>query len=159
MVKRKVKKFHKIFCTDCKRRIEVDIGVKAILCGSCTMKKMLKEYGVPKGALPKQDKGPAKPPGWHFYKEFVDKDGTVYHKGVEQPELKDTKKPTKIKPIKKKAKALSDNDKLKKQREIFKEIEKSKKALSTLIKAGKKRGKVGLQKKITKLQKEVRKYL
>jgi len=48
---------------------------------------------------------------------------------------------------------------LKKQREIFKEIEKSKKALSTLIKAGKKRGKVGLQKKITKLQKEVRKYL
>ena len=33
--------------------------------------------------------------------EFVDKDGTVYHKGVEQPKLKGTLKPTVIKPKKK----------------------------------------------------------
>jgi len=159
MAKRKVKKFHNIFCTGCKQRMEVDITVKAILCGNCTMKKMLKEYGVPQGALPKKNKGSVKPPGWHFYKEFVDTDGKVYHKGIEQPKLKDTKKPTKIKPIKKKAKALSDNDKLKKQGEIFKEIESNRKELSMLVKEGKKRGKVGLQKKILKLQKEVRKYL
>lgn len=159
MVKRKAKKFHKIFCTGCKQGMEVDINVKAVLCGNCTTIKMLKKYGVPKAALPRQARGPVKPPGWHFYKEFVDKDGTVYHKGVEQPELKDTKKPTKIKPIKKKAKALSDNDKFKKQREIFKEIESNKRKLSAIIKAGKKRGKIGLQKKITKLRKEVRKYL
>jgi len=44
--------------------------------------------------------------GWHFMKEFVDEDGNVYHKGKEQPDLKGTLKPTKIKPAqKKKAKA------------------------------------------------------
>ena len=33
--------------------------------------------------------------------EFVDKDGNVFHKGVEQPKLKGTLKPTKVKPKKK----------------------------------------------------------
>ena len=42
-----------------------------------------------------------RPAGWHFMNEFVDKDGTVFHKGVEQPDLKGTLKPTKIKPKKK----------------------------------------------------------
>ena len=47
-----------------------------------------------------------RPAGWHFMNEFVDKDGTVFHKGVEHPDLKGTLKPTKIKP-KKKAKRRS----------------------------------------------------
>ena len=34
--------------------------------------------------------------------EFVDKDGNVFHKGVEQPDLKGTLPPTKVKPVKKK---------------------------------------------------------
>ena len=29
-----------------------------------------------------------KPRGWHFKKEFIDSEGNVYHKGVEQPHLK-----------------------------------------------------------------------
>ena len=29
-----------------------------------------------------------RPAGWHWMKEFVDKDGTVYHLGKEQPKLK-----------------------------------------------------------------------
>ena len=33
--------------------------------------------------------------------EFVDKDGNVFHKGKEQPDLKGTLPPTKIKPKKK----------------------------------------------------------
>ena len=32
--------------------------------------------------------------------EFVDKDGTVYHKGKEQPKLKGTLPPTEVKPRK-----------------------------------------------------------
>ena len=47
-----------------------------------------------------------RPAGWHFMNEFVDKDGTVFHKGVEQTDLKGTLKPTKVKP-KKKAKRRS----------------------------------------------------
>jgi len=35
-------------------------------------------------------------------KEFVDKDGTVYHLGKEQPKLKGTLPPTKVTPPKKK---------------------------------------------------------
>ena len=43
-----------------------------------------------------------RPAGWHWMKEFVDKDGTVYHLGKEQPKLKGTLPPTKVKPSKKK---------------------------------------------------------
>ena len=38
-----------------------------------------------------------RPAGWHFMNEFVDKDGNVFHKGVEQPELKGTLPSTKVK--------------------------------------------------------------
>ena len=39
-----------------------------------------------------------RPSGWHFMNEFVDKDGTVYHRGVEQPKLFGTLPVTKVKP-------------------------------------------------------------
>ena len=42
-----------------------------------------------------------RPAGWHWMAEFVDKDGTVYHKGKEQPKLKGTLPPTEVKPRKK----------------------------------------------------------
>ena len=42
-----------------------------------------------------------RPSGWHFMKEFVDKDGKVFHKGVEQPKLFGTLPATKVKPKKK----------------------------------------------------------
>jgi hypothetical protein len=59
----------------------------------------------------KKHKKTGRPAGWHFMNEFVDKDGNVFHKGKEQPELKGTLKPTKVKPRKKKKK-LSADDKL-----------------------------------------------
>ena len=43
-----------------------------------------------------------RPSGWHFMNEFVDKDGNVFHKGKEQPKLKGTLPPTKVKPVNKK---------------------------------------------------------
>ena len=42
-----------------------------------------------------------RPSGWHFMNEFVDKDGNVFHKGVEQPKLKGTRPITVVKPKKK----------------------------------------------------------
>ena len=53
-----------------------------------------------------------RPAGWHFMNEFVDKDGNVFHKGKEQPNLKGTLPPTKVKPRKKKKK-LTEDEKLK----------------------------------------------
>lgn len=56
----------------------------AILCYKCTM--ALTE--PPEVGTGYKTKG--YPRGWQFMKEFVHTDGTVYFKGVEQPELKGT---------------------------------------------------------------------
>ena len=56
-----------------------------------------------------------RPSGWHWMAEFVDRDGNVFHKGKEQPDLKGTLPPTKVKPRRKKKK-LSADEKL--QRDI-----------------------------------------
>ena len=61
-----------------------------------------------------------RPPGWHFMNEFVDKKGNVFHKGKEQPELKGTLKPTKVKQRKKKKKLTADE-------KLYKELNKWKK--------------------------------
>ena len=50
---------------------------------------------------PKSKPRTGRPSGWHFMKEFVDKDGNVFHKGKEQPKLKGTLSPTKVRPKKK----------------------------------------------------------
>ena len=42
-----------------------------------------------------------RPAGWHWMAEFVDKDGTVYHRGKEQPKLRGTRPITVVKPKKK----------------------------------------------------------
>ena len=56
--------------------------------------------GMPKEKPQKVSTG--RPAGWHFMNEFVDKDGNVFHKGVEQPKLKGTLPPTKVKTVKRK---------------------------------------------------------
>ena len=71
--------------------------------------------GLPEDRPKKVSTG--RPAGWHFMNEFVDKDGNVFHKGKEQPKLKGTLKPTKVKPPKKRKK-LSADQKL--QRDINK---------------------------------------
>ncbi len=37
-----------------------------------------------------------RPAGWHFMSEYIDKDGNVFHKGIEQPKLKGTLEPSVI---------------------------------------------------------------
>ena len=76
-----------------------------------------------------------RPSGWHFMNEFIDKDGNVFHKGKEQPKLKGTLPPTKIKP-KKKAKRRTKDEIL------LARHEKKKKVL--------KKARTKLQKKITR---------
>ena len=66
------------------------VGSRAFIA---RMEKMFPEKVKPKSS--------GRPAGWHFMAEFVDKDGTVFHKGVEQPNLKGTLSPTKVKPRKK----------------------------------------------------------
>ena len=99
-------------CRKCGRLVE-NVGEEAVkvTCSSCV-------FGVvgfpeePKSAY----KPTGRPAGWHWMKEFVDKDGTVFHMGKEQPKLKGTKKPTKVakKTIKRRTKAEMEASKIKK---------------------------------------------
>jgi hypothetical protein len=104
----------------------------AVLCSRCVQKHV--EPPVPRGSSVKSDK----PRGWKFMKEFVAPDGTVYHKGIEQPSLKGTLPATKIEP-KEPKKKMSKQEKevevaalgkeiAKLKAELFAETRKTKKA-------------------------------
>ena len=93
-------------CKFCCEYQKVDNIGGAITCSSCVMKIDLIKF--PKTAMTKQKVSTGRPPGWHFMNEFVDKDGNVFHKGKEQPELKGTLEPTKVKPRKKRKKLTAD---------------------------------------------------
>ena len=77
-----------------------------------------------------------RPAGWHFMNEFVDKDGNVFHKGKEQPKLKGTLPPTKVKPVKKKKTKPSSKEQIlldrhnEKKAELKKAVQKQKEFLN-----------------------------
>tara|TARA_A100001515_G_scaffold130516_1_gene117796 strand:- start:102 stop:506 length:405 start_codon:yes stop_codon:yes gene_type:complete len=101
------------YCYDYKE-VEPEIG--AITCGNCVVKIDMIKFP---GTIKKQKVSSGRPAGWHFMNEYVDKDGNVFHKGKEQPDLKGTLPPTKVKPRKKKKK-LSADDKLKRDLDNWK---------------------------------------
>ena len=85
---------------NCGAYISVGESAVNVVCGTCTNKRMMTSFPELHEDKPRR-KTSGRPSGWHFMKEFVDKDGTVFHKGKEQPDLKGTLPPTKIKPKKK----------------------------------------------------------
>ena len=74
-----------------------------------------------------------RPAGWHFMKEFVDKDGNVFHKGKEQPDLKGTLPPTKVKPKKKAKRRSKEQILLDRHEQKKKVLKKAKKKLNDKI--------------------------
>ena len=108
-------------CKHCKSEyVSISEDTVSVTCWKCvsiiTTSQMSIEDFYPSMKIKKT----GRPPGWHFMKEFVDKDGNVFHKGKEQPELKGTLKPTKVKPRKKKKKLTADE-------KLYKELNKWKK--------------------------------
>jgi len=86
-----VSSYQSMSCTKCTRLVSnVGERAKSVICSYCTM--ML--VGMPKEPIQRVSSG--RPAGWHFMGEFVDKDGTVFHRGKEQPKLFGTLKPTKV---------------------------------------------------------------
>ena len=84
---------------DCKITGEPVANVSTEIKSVIGSRAVMGMVGLPKEKPKKVSTG--RPAGWHFMNEFVDKDGNVFHKGVEQPKLKGTLKPTKIVPKKK----------------------------------------------------------
>ena len=85
---------------DCKVTGEPVPNVSTEAVSVIGSRAVLGMVGMPKEKPKKVSTG--RPAGWHFMNEFVDKDGNVFHKGVEQPKLKGTLPPTKVKPVKRK---------------------------------------------------------
>jgi len=69
---------------ECKNWSEVSARTTAVLCTACTM-SLLGPAETRQGYVPS-----GRPRGWQFMKEYVDPDGNVFHKGIEQPTLKGT---------------------------------------------------------------------
>ena len=111
-------------CKVCYDYIKVDEDTAAITCAKCTMVGTLKRKPMDE-FFAKQRVSTGRPAGWHFMNEYVDKDGNVFHKGKEQPELKGTLKPTKVKPPKKR-KMLTADEKLFKKAADYKKRLKAK---------------------------------
>ena len=115
-----------MICKVCQSEyVEVDENTAAITCSACVIKKTLALKPMDE-FFAKKHKSTGRPPGWHFMNEFVDKDGNVFHKGKEQPELKGTLKPTKVKPPKKRKK-LTKDEKLFKRAKEYKKRKKARK--------------------------------
>ena len=92
----------------------------AVTCSRCVTRITTSQMTLEDFYPSMKKKATGQPAGWHFMKEFVDKKGNVFHKGKEQPELKGTLKPTKVKPRKKKKKLTADE-------KLYKELNKWKK--------------------------------
>ena len=110
-------------CKSCNDYVTVSEGTKAVTCGMCNAAKM------PWPKISKQYRPTGRPAGWQWMAEFVDKDGIVFHKGVEQPKLKGTLKPTKVKPQKKRKKVNKDS-KMYAEARSYKEKQKLKRDLN-----------------------------
>ena len=92
----------------------------AVTCSSCVARICISQMSLEEMMPSLKKKTTGRPPGWHFMNEFVDKKGNVFHKGKEQPELKGTLSPTKVKPPKKRKKLTADE-------KLYKELNKWKK--------------------------------
>ena len=125
--------YQSIPCHKCGRLVS-NVGENAIkvTCSYC----VLSLVGLPKESPAKTYKPTGRPAGWHFMSEYVDKDGNVFHKGKEQPKLKGTLPPTKVKPKKKVKRKTKDEilvarhkEKLAVERKLKKDLAKQKKFL------------------------------
>ena len=113
-------------CKHCKSEyVETSEDSVAVTCWKCVQRVCISQMSLEEMMPSLKIKKTGRPPGWHFMNEFVDKDGNVFHKGKEQPELKGTLKPTKVKPVKKRKKLTAD-EKLQRDLNKWKKRKKAK---------------------------------
>ena len=98
-----------MICKSCQvEYVEIgDPDVVAVTCPHCVQRRCLALQPMDSFFSSRRTKT-GRPPGWQWMTEYVDKDGNVFHKGEEQPKLKGTLKPTKVKPRKIKPRLSAD---------------------------------------------------
>ena len=107
--------------------VQIGEDAVAVTCSTCVQRICISQMSLEEMMPSLKIKKTGRPPGWHFMKEFVDKDGNVFHKGKEQPELKGTLKPTKVKPPKKRKKLTADEKLFKRAKEYKKKLKAKRK--------------------------------
>ena len=120
---------------NCGREVKVDSNTESVICSICTSKKAPPEDRLLNQSKPKNETD-KKHRGWKFMKQFVDKNGNVFEKGIENTELKGKFKPTEIKVKSKRERELA---KVAKEERAVKRFERKKKILR---KENKKKGKL-----------------
>ncbi len=121
-VTRRSQETHTIECKFCGLEKQAPVATTGYTCWQC----VIENYWSPEDSPKKKSVG--YPKGWRFMKEFVHEDGTVYHKGEEQPDLKGTLQPTPLTPKEPKAKK-SKAQKAREKHEALSEYSKVKKEL------------------------------
>lgn len=139
---------HSRNCKHCDRIMQIDVKYDTGVCWVCVAKMT----EPPKETVSTNKINRVR--GWQFMAIWVDPDGTVYEKGVENPKLKGKHKPSDPKKIRaerrkvKKGKQYSDADKRKMRTEI-------KKLKDQLKKEKRKTYKTQIKRKIKSLQKKI----
>ncbi len=119
----------------------VSTNIKSVLCSTAVMRLCLslmtenereKLFGKGSGT----SKSTGRPRGWRWMKEFVDSEGNVYHKGVEQPKLKGKRQITDVGAIKKDRLAAKEVKRKKETKKLIK-MAAEKKELKKAIEAQK----------------------
>ena len=118
-----------VVCSTCNvNEVSVDSDSEGAICWLCCQKMV----EIPHQLKPKEeteDTAPRKPRGWRFMKVYVDAELNVYHKGVEQPELKGTLPPTVIEEKKKLSSFQRQQKKMEHEQKLAKRYEKKKEQL------------------------------
>ena len=91
-------------CKRCGQMAKCGEDATAVTCHDC-VQEMVDPIEI--GGYKKSDR----PRGWTLMAEFIDKEGNVYHRGVEQPELKGTKEPTAVDKTKPSSKRMTKKEK------------------------------------------------
>lgn len=114
-------------CKDCGVEVRCDRNAVSVVCANCVAESV---STLDEPIKKKRSTTEGYPRGWRFMKEFVHTNGTVYHKGIEQPELQGTKIPTTIvqKP------KISKHEKKKQKEEALLQLAKLKKDLKKATK-------------------------
>ena len=133
--------------TLCRNFVSIAETSIAAVCWQCVNK--IVEPPIQKTIQEKSDK----PKGWKFMKVYVHKDGTVYHKGVEQTNLKGTLPVTVIQPKDDKIK-IPKHEKANRLAIVGKEIQNLKAELFTETRKGKK---LEITRQLSKLNRELSK--
>jgi hypothetical protein len=136
-------------CRRCGQLTPCSADASSVLCSECV--RELYEIDFPYEAKIGY-KPTGRPRGWAFMKEYVDKDGNVFHKGKEQPKLKGKLKPTVIKPKPAKPK-LTKTQKAQLRANLLSELHVLKKKLN---KAKLKKDIRKISSQIKKIQKQVK---